>query len=72
MRGVQEPNLLWFDCHVGHVQVLIRGFMAGDDSGGPSMEAMAAQLAHPLPGQAAAGASRLSVRSDPLDAKVRQ
>ena len=54
------------------MQVLIRGFMAGDDSGGPSMEAIAAQLAHPPPGQAAAGASRLSVRSDPLDAKVRQ
>ncbi len=52
-------------------QVLIRGFMAADDAG-PAMDAAAAQLAQPPPGQAAAGASRLSVRADPLDAKARQ
>ena len=52
-------------------QVLIRGFMAVDD-GSPSLQAVAAQLAQPPPGEAAAGASRLSVRSNPLDAKARR
>jgi hypothetical protein len=57
--------------HGGGAQVLIRGFMAADDAG-PAMDAAAAQLAQPPPGQAAAGASRLSVRADPLDARARQ
>ena len=52
-------------------QVLIRGFMAADD-GSPSLQAAAAQMAQPPPGEAAAGASRLSVRSNPLDVKVRR
>ncbi|KAK9843726.1 hypothetical protein WJX81_003815 [Elliptochloris bilobata] len=52
-------------------QVLIRGFMAADD-GSPSLQAAATQLAQPPPGEAAAGASRLSVRSNPLDVKARR